>query len=103
MLTQTQLDRADYLGEQAYQDNCAERYYEQHLADRFDIQSIPAPQTFTHIVTLINRRTEEEACIVVTTASDRFTEVLQAIRIQRILHGLTNFEIHESIACDAPF
>lgn len=58
---------------------------------------------FTHLVTLINRRTDEEACIVVVTSTDRFHEVLQAVRVQRVLHGLTGYEIHESVPCDDLF
>lgn len=54
---------------------------------------------FIHLVTLINRRTDEEACLTVTTASDRFSEVLAAIRVQRQRHGLAGFEIHEALPC----
>lgn len=63
-----------------------------------------APAGFTHIVTLIHPRTSQEACLVVTTPTERFCDVLLAVKIQRALHGLAGFEIFEALPCNgAPF
>lgn len=64
---------------------------------------IPAARVFTHIVTLINFRTEEEACLVVQTSTDRFAEVLSEVKVQRALHGLIGFSIHEALPCEDLF
>lgn len=58
---------------------------------------------FVHLVTLVNRRTEEEARLTVYTHSDRFADVLTEIRVQRALRGLVGYEIHEALPCSLPF
>ncbi|MBD2072681.1 hypothetical protein H6F86_02010 [Phormidium sp. FACHB-592] len=58
---------------------------------------------FTHIVTLIDRRTESEESLTVKTGSDTFSDVMREIWKLRADRGLTGYEVHEILACAAPF
>ena len=57
---------------------------------------------FTHLVTLINRRTENEVSFEVATSTDRFSEVIREISHQKAVRGLKGYELFEAIPLNAP-
>jgi hypothetical protein len=60
--------------------------------------------TYVHLVTLINRRTEDEICLKISTATDSFAEVMREICQQRAIKGLKGYEVYEVLECqEAPF
>lgn len=69
----------------------------------FDIRSLPTPQVFTHIVTLIHRSTGREETLTVETLSDRFADVMREITHQKVMHKLQGYEVFEVIDCNNPF
>lgn len=91
---------SDTIAEDAYQSQCADRAYEQSLTFRF---SVSQPQIFTHIVTLINRRTEDEKSLTIETLSDRFADVMREITYQKVMQDLLGYEVFEILDCNPPF
>jgi hypothetical protein len=79
----------------------ADRIGEKYQA--LDIQSIPTPPIFTYIITLINRKTEDEQSFQIETLTDSFTSVLNEIHWQRVERGLLGYEIFEVLDCNLPF
>jgi cobalamin-dependent methionine synthase I len=65
--------------------------------------TIPSPQIFTHIVTLLNRRTGDEKCLTVETLSDRFAEVMREICHLKVMHKLQGYEVFEILDLNNPF
>lgn len=59
--------------------------------------------TYLHLVTLINRLTEDEVCLEISTTTDSFTEVMREICHQRVMKGLKGYEVYEVLECQAPF
>jgi len=60
-------------------------------------------QVFTHIVTLLNRRTEDERSLTVETLSDRFADVMREISHLKVVHNLLGYEVYEILDCNTPF
>jgi hypothetical protein len=69
----------------------------------FDVRSIPTPQVFTYIVTLLNRKTGDEKVLHIETLTDSFCSVLQEIQWKRAENRLFGYEIFEVLNCDLPF
>lgn len=69
----------------------------------FFVDSIPTPQVYTHIITLINRRTRDEKCLTVETLSDRFADVMREITHQKVMQGLQGYEVYEVLPDYLPF
>jgi hypothetical protein len=69
----------------------------------FDVRSIPTPQVFTYIVTLIHRKTGDEQALTIETLTDSFTSVLNEIHWQRAERKLFGYEIFEVLDCNLPF
>lgn len=67
------------------------------------IPTIPTPLVFTHIVTLLNRRTGDERSLHVETLSDRFADVMREIAHLKVMHNLLGYEVFEVLDCDSPF
>ncbi|MBW4580671.1 MAG: hypothetical protein KME42_13990 [Tildeniella nuda ZEHNDER 1965/U140] len=59
---------------------------------------IATPPQVRHIVTLINRRTEDERTLTITTKTDRFTDVIREIAHQKVINGLMGYEIWETLS-----
>jgi hypothetical protein len=55
---------------------------------------------FTHLVTLFNRRTGDEAVLEVRTQTDRFADVYQQICWMKAEAGLKGYEIWEVLPSD---
>ena len=70
---------------------------------RFDIQTIPTPQVYLHIVTLINRRTHDEVCLHVETDSDRYAVVSRKVAQMKAEQRLQGYEVFEVLDCNDPF
>lgn len=71
--------------------------------DRFDIQSIPTPTVYTHIVTLIHRETFDEKCLHIETDSPRYAVVSRAIAQEKAKRKLFGYEVFEVLDCNEPF
>lgn len=67
------------------------------------IPTIPAPQVFTHIVTLLNRRTGDERSLHIETLSDRFADVMREVCYLKVMHNLLGYEVYEVLDCNTPF
>lgn len=67
------------------------------------IPPIPVPKVYTHLVTLINRRTGDEASFTVETTSDRFADVMREICHLRIMNNLQGYEVFEFLDLNDPF
>ncbi|MBW4540694.1 MAG: hypothetical protein KME43_16320 [Myxacorys chilensis ATA2-1-KO14] len=63
----------------------------------------PTPQIYTHIITLINRRTSDEKCLTVETLSDRFVDVMREITHQKVTQRLQGYEVYEVLPDYLPF
>jgi hypothetical protein len=68
-----------------------------------DVASITAPPVFTYIVTLLNRKTDDEQTLQVETLTDSFCSVLREIQWRRAEQGLLGYEIFEVLDCNLPF
>lgn len=76
------------------------------LADRYlENPCLPDSPTriYLHIVTLINRRTGQEAVINVETLSDRFADVVREVAHLKVMNDLLGYEIYEVLDCNNPF
>jgi cobalamin-dependent methionine synthase I len=73
------------------------------LSQTFDIQTLPTPKVFIHIITLLNRQTGDEVSLHIETGSDRFKEVLLELTHQKVMHNLFGYEIFEVLDCNDPF
>lgn len=58
---------------------------------------------FTHTVTLVNCRTEQETCLTVKTLSDRFCDVMRELQRLKAENRLLGYEVSEIFSPDAPF
>lgn len=68
------------------------------IAQTIDLDAPVSLKVYRHQVTLVNCRTEEEVSFTVATLSDRFSEVLKAIRTERAAMGLKGcYEIFECL------
>jgi hypothetical protein len=67
-----------------------------------DVQSIPTPQVFTFIITLLNRKTGDEQSFKLETLTDSFCAVLSEVYWQRVERGLIGYEIFEVLDCNVP-
>jgi hypothetical protein len=67
-----------------------------------DVRSIPTPQVFTFIVTLLNRKTDDEQSFKLETLTDSFCAVLNEVHWQRVERGLIGYEIFEVLDCNVP-
>jgi hypothetical protein len=68
-----------------------------------DVRSISTPQVFTFIVTLLNRKTDDEQSFKLETLTDSFCAVLNEVYWQRVERGLIGYEIFEVLDCNVPF
>jgi len=73
------------------------------LFQSFDIRTVATPRVFTHLITLLNRKIGDEACLHIETTSDRFIDVLLEIAHQKAIHKLLGYEIFEVLDCNDPF
>jgi len=71
-------------------------------AQNLPIAAETAP-AIVHIVTLINRRTEDEKSLEVVTLSDRFADVMREIAHLKVMHKLQGYEVWEVLDCQTPF
>jgi hypothetical protein len=60
---------------------------------RLDVQAIPTPTVFTHIVTLRNRISGDEQTLEIETLSERFVDVMREVCHQRVMRGLIGYEV----------
>lgn len=60
-------------------------------------------QVFTHIITLVDRRTEKETCLTIKTLSDRFCDVMRELQRLKAENRLLGYEVSEIFSPDAPF
>lgn len=63
----------------------------------FDVCTVPTLPVFTHLVTLVNRRTEQEITLTIETLSDRFCDVLREVSLEKAKRGLFGWELFEAI------
>lgn len=57
---------------------------------------------FTHLITLINRRTGEEKLLRIETPTNRFADVMLEVASQKVINKLQGFEIFEVLPVDEP-
>ena len=62
-----------------------------------------APDTYTFIVTLLNRSTGDEQALEITSLTDSFLPVLREIQWARDMAGLNGYDIFEVLDLNTPF
>lgn len=67
------------------------------------IPSIPTPQVYTHLVTLIHRISGREESLMVETTSDRFADVMREITHLKVVNKLQGYEVFEVLDLNDPF
>ncbi len=68
------------------------------VTPRFTNKQSSKPMLHTHLITLINRATDDEQSFEVATASDRFCDVVRAVAHEKLIRGLRGYELFEAIA-----
>lgn len=64
---------------------------------------VATERVYTHFITLIHRQSGHEIGFEVNTLSDRFTDVMREICVQKVSRGLLGYELFEMLDCNVPF